>query len=143
MNDPAISIKDYLLAQGFGPFAGSSAFSLYIGHPPDKPDALILINATGGMSPHPRLLLNYPSVQVMVRGAPSGYVAATTKMKEVVAALLGMDTVVLNGDTYRGSHQIGDVSYLGQDDNTRSMHSANFRFDVEPAAVAGGHRVSI
>lgn len=143
MYDPALSIKDLLVSLGLGTFGAPTPFGLYVGAPPDKPDALVLINRTGGMDPLPHLLLNYPSVQVMVRGAASGYVAASAKMRVIVNALLGLSTVVLNGDTYRACNQIGEVMYLGQDDNTRPMLSANFRFIVEPAAVAGGHRSTI
>jgi hypothetical protein len=146
MNDPATSIRSYLATVGFVMYNSSTplaAFSMHLGKLPDKPDAAILINSTGGMPPEPRLLLNYPSVQVVVRGAPSGYVAAAAKIQEVVNALVGATPGNLSGDVYRGCIQVGDVSYLGQDENTRDLFSANFRFFVEPAQVAGGHRVPI
>ena len=60
MYDPALSIKDLLVSLGLGTFAATTPFGLYVGAPPDKPDALILINRTGGMDPLPHLLLNYP-----------------------------------------------------------------------------------
>ena len=144
MKDPAVAVKDFLVAAGIGSFGGSSAFSIFIGQPPDKPDALVLVNVTGGMTPEARILLNYPSVQVMVRGAPSGYMAASNLIyNSVVKNLLGMNPTISGNDMYRSCIQIGDVAYLGQDSNTRPMFSANFRFFVEPEAVAGSHRVTI
>jgi hypothetical protein len=143
MNDPAIAVRKLLNTMGFGAIADGTAYSLYVGAPPDKPDAVTLVNVTGGLPPEARLLLNYPSVQVMVRGAASGYVAAAAKIQSAVNLLLGMTTTVVDGDTYRGCIVLSDVAYLGQDDNTRPMFSVNLRFFVEPAAVAGGHRVSI
>lgn len=143
MYDVALSTKDLLVSKGLGVFNSTAAFSLFVGAPPDKPDALVLINVTGGRPPLPHLALNYPSIQVMVRGAPSGYAAASARMSAICNALLGISTYVLNGDTYRACNQIGDVIYLGQDDNTRPLLSANFRYIVEPAIMAGGNRATI
>ena len=143
MKDPAIVIRDHLQSLGLGEAAGTSPFDLYIGQWPNVPNAAVLINRTGGLNPLPHLSLNYPSVQITVRGAPNGYIAASNRMEAIVNALLGIQTLVLGGDTYRACNQIGDVFYLGQDDKTRPMLSANFRFIVEPALMAGGHRSSI
>lgn len=143
MNDPALMTVELLTSLGFGTLGGGNAFDLYVGQPPDKPDACVVVNLAGGLAPYDRLLLNQPSVQVMVRGAPSGYVAASNKIYAIVNALLGMSSQTLSGDVYRACNQIGDVSTLGQDINTRPILVANFRFIVEPAAVSGGHRVPI
>lgn len=144
MRDPAISIKDVIVGSpALGIFGAATGWGVYIGALPIAPDTVILVNATGGRDPYPHLLLNMPSVQVLVRGAKNGYVAARGKLEAIVNRLLGMGTTALQGDTFRSCNQIGDISYLGQDDNTRPMFSANFWFIVEPAALAGGHRVAI
>ena len=140
--DAAIATKNFLVAAGLGTF-GAGEFGIFLGAPPDKPDSIILINMTGGRSPLPHLLLNFPSVQIMVRGGRNGYVAASNKVTAVVNALLGKTSTVDGGDTYRAFNQIGDITYLGQDDNTRPMFSANFSYIVEPAAISGGHRAPI
>lgn len=136
MRDPAQCIKDLLHTDGIDP----TGWFLAVGALPPTPDQVILVNGTGGTDPFPHLLLNQPSVQVMVRGKKSGYQAADDKIREVVDNLLGMSSTVLKGDMYRSCVQIGDVSYLGQDDNTRDLFSANFRFIVEPALNATTHR---
>lgn len=144
MKDPAISVKDVIVgAPPLGTFGAASGWGVYIGAFPTTLDTAILVNATGGRPPYPHLLLNMPSVQVMTRGTKNGYQAARDKLEAIVNRLLGMDTTVLQGDTFRSCNQIGDIAYLGQDDNTRPMFSANFWFIVEPAALAGGHRVAI
>jgi hypothetical protein len=144
MRDPAISVKDLIIATpALGTFGGTTGWGVYIGALPTLPDTIILVNRTGGSNPFPHLLLNEPSVQVIVRGAKNGYVAASDKVRAIVNRLLGITTQALQGDTYRACTQIGDVNYLGQDDNTRPMFSANFRFIVEPAAEAGGNRAPI
>lgn len=141
MFDPAQSVKDLLVAANMGTFAAASGWSVNVGGLPEAPDTVILCNATGGKDPYPNLSINFPSVQVMVRGAKNGYQAARTKIDACVSALLGLSTIVVNGDTYQACNQIGDVSYLGQDDNTRPLFSANFSFIVLP--VASGNRVAI
>lgn len=143
MKDPAQCVKDMLVTATVGTFGASSGWSINIGRLPDNPDTVILVNQTGGQNPFPHLLYNEPSVQVFVRGAKNGYAAARTKINDCVKALLGIGTTVVQGDTYRSCNQIGDVAYLGQDDNTRPMFSANFWFIVEPAAEAGDLRIPI
>lgn len=141
--DAALATKDILVAAGIGAFGTQDDFAIYLGAPPDKPDAVVVVNMTGGLPPHPRLALNYPSVQLMVRGKRGGYLAASAKIQEAVNALLGLSTATISGDTYRACNQLSDIAFLGQDDSTRPILSANFRFIVEPALMAGGHRVSI
>jgi len=143
MQDPAQSIKDLLVTAGVGVFATPTGWCISIGVFPDAPDTIILVNQVGGLSPMPHLLLNEPSLQIAIRGAKSGYVAARYKMKDVIDALLGMNTTVLQGDTYRSCIQLGDAAFVGQDDNTRPIITANFRFIVEPAASATTHRSPI
>jgi hypothetical protein len=49
----------------------------------------------------------------------------------------------VSGDVYQSCTQVGDIAYLGQDDNTRPMFSMNFSFIVLPAAEVGSNRVAI
>lgn len=142
MFDPAQVTKDILVTAGLGTFAAQTGWSLNVGTMPNSPDQVILCNQVGGRDPFPHLSYNEPSVQVFVRGARSGYVAARSKIGDVVTALLGLSSYVhSSGDIYRSCNQLGDIAYLGQDDNTRPMFSANFWFIVLP--VASGNRVAI
>jgi hypothetical protein len=142
MYDAAISTKDLLVLAGLGSYGGTNPFDIYVGHPPDKPDSVTLINMAGGLNPLPHLLLDYPSVQVMVRGRPSGYAQASAHIAKVCKALIGIRTEILNGDTYRACNQLGGIAYLGQDNNTRPMFVANFRYIVEPGDT-GTYRLPI
>jgi hypothetical protein len=143
MKDPAVAIKDYLVAQSQGVFPPAAPWGIAIGSWPMQQDQIILVNHTGGRNPFPHLLYNEPSVQIAVRGAKSGYQAARTKIRQIVNVMLGFTSQTLQGDVYRSCNQIGDVAYLGEDDNTRPILVANFWFTVLPAAEAGGHRVAI
>lgn len=146
MRDPALSIRDMMVASSFNWVAGGVApFGVYLGQPPATPDAIILLNRTGGIDPVPQWLVNYPSLQVMVRGKKSGYEGASATIDQICNFLLGIKTYVdpTSGDQYQACNQLGDVFYAGQDDNTRPHFTANFRFIVLPAVVAGGNRLPI
>lgn len=137
MYDPATAVKDLLVTANMGQFNAATGWSIHVGDFPESPDTVILCTVTGGRAPYPHLLINEPSVQVMVRGAKSGYEAASTKIRNVVDALLGMNSTTLGGDVYRSCNQIGDVAYLSKDSNMRPIFVANFWFIVLPASGTG------
>jgi hypothetical protein len=142
MYDPAIATKDLLVAANVGAFNVNTGWCICIGVLPDVPDTVILCNQAGGLPPYPHLLVNEPRVQVMVRGKRSGYTDASAKIRAVMDALLGLSSQSLGGDTYQSCTMLGDISFLGQDDNTRPLFVANFQYIVLPVAGAG-HRVPI
>lgn len=130
MNDPAIAVMEYL-----DRFGSRITFNVNVGQFPVSPDESIVINQSGGRSPYPHLAINFPSVQIMVRGRKSGYVVARHQMGEVCDILLGIGPTLLNSDTYQSCNQMGDVISLGQDDNSRPVFSANFWFIVLPSSL--------
>ena len=138
---PAKAVADILVTAGCGTFAAVSGWGIFIGPLPKKPDTCILVNSTGGRNPFPNFLLDFPSVQVMVRGSENGHEDAWDKASACVDALLGMSSTAMGSDTYLACNQIGDISFLGLDENQRPLFSANFSFIVEPAS--GTHRVAI
>lgn len=145
MRDPSEIVKDLLVSASIGTFNAPTGWSISIAEPSSSPDTNIMVSASGGSSPYPHLLLGFPSVQVVVRGAKSGYKTAREKANAIVNALLGMSSYTdpTSGDVYQSCTQIGEIAYLGQDDNTRPILSMNFSFIVLPAAEAGSHRVAI
>lgn len=141
MSSPAIGVKDLLVAAGAGTFASTTGWNISVGKFPTSPDTSIVCNETGGLSPYPHLRLNFPSVQVMVRGSANGYVAASEKIRAVVDALLGIPSQTLNGDEWQGIRQMGDVAFIGYDESNRPLFTSNFSIIVEPKA--GGYRQAI
>lgn len=141
MSSPAIGVKDLLVAASVGTFASTTGWNISVGKFPTSPDTSIVCNETGGLSPYPHLRLNFPSVQVMVRGPANGYVAASEKIRAVVDALLGIPSQSLNGDEWQGIRQMGDVSFIGYDESNRPLFTSNFSIIVEPKA--GGYRQAI
>lgn len=136
-------IKDILVDASVGVFNTTSGWSITIGELPPDPDTCMTIYDTGGRSPNPKWLLDYPSVQVMIRGGVSGYVAAETKAKQVKDVLLGFQSQDLNGDRWVSITMPGDVAFVGYDENKRPMFSANFRLIIEPAASVDTNRTAL
>lgn len=130
MYDPADAVMELL-----GMYGSRITFDLNVGEFPVTPDQSVLINQSGGRSPYPHLAINFPSVQIMVRGKKSGYVVARTMMAEICDVMLGIGPITLNGDTYQSCNQMGDVISLGQDENSRPIFSANFWFIVLPSSL--------
>jgi len=141
MADPAEGIKDLLVTAGVGVFAATSGWGIFIASEPNKPDTAITINSTGGQPSNPRFLVDFPSVQVMVRGDENGYQALWTKVKAVKDALLGLPSQDLSGDRWVAINQAGNEGFLGFDDNNRPRFSLNFNLIIEPAT--GTHRISL
>lgn len=116
---------------------------LCIGKMTDSPHQQVCLYDSPGQSPDPKWLLDYPFVQVIVRGAPQGYQAAASKMREVYDVLLGIDSVDVGSDRIDGITMIGSPAFLNYDVNDRPQWSANFRMIVEPGASSLTNRTPL
>jgi hypothetical protein len=150
VKDPAEIVRAILHNEGVGQWLGSAdnpaqPWKITVGIAlPDNPDRLIKIVQAGGRSPFPQWLINFPTVQVMVRGNQNGYAEARAKITEVVDELLGIQSgLVVDGETLQSCTQMGDILPLGEDDRKRPLLSANFSLIVLPAASARTHRAPI
>jgi len=121
----------------------ASTWSLEIGTAPDTPNKVTTLTDTGGLDPNPKYLLDFPTVQVVVRGDPNGYVAARTEARAVKDVCLGVDSQDIGTDRLVAINQLGDVAYIGRDDQMRPMFSINFALIVEPAESANTNRVAL
>lgn len=100
----------------------------------DDSDAQIAIYDTGGFPANPKWLLDYPTIQIMVRGEKDDYEGAFNKAKEVFDALLGLDSQDVNGDRWVSVTAMGHINFLEYDSKSRPKFSLNFRIILEPAA---------
>lgn len=141
MDLPAKSLAGLLEGAGVGTIGGTSGWGIFLGRLPTAPDTAMACKATGGASPWPHLALNFPSVQIIVRGAPGSYEGAEAKAREVVKKLLGLPSQVVGNDFYGSVRQLGDVISLGFDEKNRPLFSCNFHLIVEPSA--DGYRQAI
>lgn len=141
MAEPEDGIKDLLVAAGVGTFAASSGWGIFIGPQPTKPDTTITIREYAAEAPMPKWLIDFPSVQTMIRGSPGGFVAAKTKAREVLDALHSIPSQDLNGDRWDSIRALNNPAYIGKDETERPMFSINFTLIIEPAS--GTHRQSL
>jgi len=139
----AEGIRDLLVTAGVGTFNASSGWSINIGRSPVTPDTIILITETGGLPSNPAYLLDFPNVQVKVRGNASGYLAALNKMHEVNDVLLGLPSQDVNGDRWDSITQLTNVAHLGYSENQQPLFAGNYALIVEPASSPLTNRIPL
>ncbi len=122
---------------------GGSGWQTEIGAMPKTPDKVIMVSDTGGQDPNPKWLLDFPTIQVMVRGIVSGYLATFQEAKAVKDILLGVDAQVIQGDRWDGITQNGDLAFIGRDENDRPLFSVNFAIILEPQLVGDSNRLAL
>ena len=133
MSSPAYQISSQISSL----VGGLTGWTLVIGKLPDSPNKAVCFYDTGGLSPNPAWLLDYRSIQIVVRGDPSTYGAAYDKIQDIRDTLLGMNpTTLVSGDRISGIIGIGDIMFLHYDEKTRPVFSTNFRVFWEPATNA-------
>lgn len=144
---PAVSIKDILVAANVAEFpaAGASGWALAIGiiTASAATSQQISIADTGGLDPNPKWLLDFPTVQLMVRGAPGAYVEAHAKAKQIKDVLLGIGTTDAGANSIDSITMQGDINLVGYDEKARPMFSLNFRMILEPEITAESNRQAI
>ena len=79
---------------------------------PDAPDKTMMISDTGGLEANPKWLLDFPSLQVMVRGIVSGYLDTFREAKAVKDILLGIPSQDLNLDRWFSITLGSDVAFV-------------------------------
>lgn len=133
MASPAEQLADIVVGRGV--IDGSSGWVSKIGKLPSEPDKVAVFYDTGGPSPNPKWLLDYLSVQCIVRGPPNSYNLGWTKIREVRDCLLGLEPVTLgSGDRIDGVIILSDITFINYDDAQRPTFSVNFRIFYEPAS---------
>lgn len=122
----------------------TSGWQLETGAMPKNPDRVTMLTDTTGLEPNPKWLLDFPTVQVMVRGGVNDYKAAFVEAKAVKDILLGIDSFTTgDGDRLVSVTMNGDLGFIGRDENMRPMWSMNFALIIEPQVVAGTNRLAL
>jgi len=137
----AVDIKDILVAAGVGAFASTTGWALAVSREPDEPNQVITVYDVGGTDPDPKFLLDFPSVQVRIRGNPADYVNTYARAQLVKDTLLGLQRQTVNATIYVGIWQTGDIQNLGFDDSNRPILVTNWRIAREPASGANRQAV--
>ena len=134
-------MRGILATAGVGTITPNKEWSLNISRMPSEPNRQLAISRTGGKASDPKWALDYPSMQVMIRGNPSDYIATRDKAQNVKDELLGLNSQTIGDTRWVSVTAIGDVNWLGYDENERPMLSVNFALIVEPPP--GANRVAL
>jgi hypothetical protein len=121
---------------GLGTFAGATGWAVSVGTEPASPDTAITAYDTGGAGPDTdQLDIEQPTIQVRVRSGKgaNAYADAYAKQRAILAALLNVKRVVLDGYLYVGITPTSDILPIGRDDNDRFLLTAKFRVTRQPA----------
>jgi hypothetical protein len=110
---------------------------------PITPTKAVALFDTGGTNPNPALLLDYQTVQIQVRGGKNDAMQTYAKAKEIKDRLLGCPSQDIDGDRLVSVGGIGDITFVGRDDNDQPIFSLNFRLIVEPATNALTNRIPV
>lgn len=141
-SQPSEGIKDILVEDGIGVFASesSSVWAIRISRMKDKPNKMICIYDTLGYPPEPGLDINYPGIQIVVRGEPDGYRDTWAKCARIRDSLLGRPSETRNGDVWASVTMSSDIVWLGYDDNERPTFSMNFLLILHQGDLTNSHR---
>lgn len=131
---PAEGIYNILAAANF--FTGG--WTPYVGLMGESANCIACLN-TGGASGEVMVAIDYPTVQLLGRGAKSGnsFDILYEKMKAAKLLLHGI-TETSGADAYPELVSCivrGDIAQLGQDENQRPLMSLNFQLITAPADV--------
>lgn len=118
-----------LISQSVGVTGSTASWSVYKGHEPELPDAVITLFETGGFAnqPHEGDVLDLPTFQIRVRGGQTstGYPAARAKLAAARTAVEAM-TGTFSGRYYCQVTADSEPISLGQDESHRPRMVMNF-----------------
>lgn len=134
MTSPAEGLADILEADGV--IGGASGWLRKIGGLGQAEKEVALLDS-GGREGEVKVAIDYPSVQVLVKGSKTdgGYVACYDKSREIYNALTGRDTPDADYPELVSCIAVNPPAWLGRDDKDRPMFSINFRLITEPSTV--------
>lgn len=90
---PADLVAGLIVTQGLGvnPPGTTGQWVVRVGRQGDMPHQHITTYDTGGQADNPKWRLNYPSIQVRVRGNKDQYSVAWSKMNDIKEYLVGIE----------------------------------------------------
>lgn len=94
----------------------------------DVDDAVLLLEG-GGTAPdrsHDLRRVRNPAITVVVRAGVDNFVAGYERTQNIYDALLELMHTSINGNDYKGTVPVGDISDLGRDEKDRYKWSMIF-----------------
>ena len=147
MIDLLNGIKDKLIAAGVGRDApireGKPDWTIFVGKQATTPTATVTVKVAPGPDANPKYLLDYPAIQIMIRGNKGKYEEAYAKAQLVKDCLLGIPSQDVNNIRWVLVNIIGDINDLGEDANNSPLFSLNFQFIIEPPTNPNSNRIPL
>lgn len=108
---------------------GGTGWAIKVNEMPSAPNQVIMIRDTGGIAGEVKVAINYPSVQILVRGNAGGdnYAVAFDKAKELWNALVAIPSRPTAWPYLTSVTPKGEIQSLGQSDNNRPTVSFNLQ----------------
>ena len=126
-------IAEWVLTAGLADFEpvpddpqAASLWALCKAFMPEQPDRVVLLSEYAGNPPQIRADVDYPGLQVRVRGRGWEYGEARDKSEAVRVALHGLGPVSINSRRYVHFEAQQSVTSLGRDANDRPEFTCNF-----------------
>ena len=121
-------IAEYLEDKGIG----TVGTNIFAGQMPDTPDICVAVLAYAGQPPDEVSEdMEYPGLQVMVRGEKNGFSAAMTKAYAVLNALHGVTDTTIETHYYYRISASQSPAQAGFDKNDRPLLVINFQVTKE------------
>jgi hypothetical protein len=97
--------------------------------PADSP--IVVVLDSGGFDPEANKERTHfqPTIQIIIAGSPGKYDVGRLIADQIQTAITNAGFVYVSPDgfTYYGSFQMGDINWLGYNENNRPKWSMNFR----------------
>jgi len=112
--------------------------TIFLGSLPPKPDVCLAIRETGGSPPTGGLgttgiQYEFPSVQIVVRGAPDDYETPRTTAETAYRKLAEIEAESLSSTAYLMAMPLQSPFFLQQDKNDRLLIAFNAAIEKEPS----------
>lgn len=123
---PAQGVYNVLVA------ASITDWALAIGRMTDGPDKQLVALDTGGKAGEVAVAIDYPTVQLLIRGGVGAdqYGPTFRKLKEARAALVAIPARPIQFPELAGITAIGDVVFLKYDEKERPLFSCNLQLTL-------------
>lgn len=120
----------------------TGTWKLFVGKLPAEPDTAIAVMKSSGPGGQPSLLVDFPGIQILLRGARGGdsYEDAEAKLRQIRDNLLGIPSKPSEMPTLISCTERGSSVPLGYDEMERPLFSNNFQLIVEPVPSPYTHR---
>lgn len=125
---PAWNMMQLIRALG-GLVEGSTQWAIKVNEMPSAPDQIVMIRDTGGPPSEVKVAIDYPTIQILVRGKDGGenYAIAYDKAKEIWNAIVAIPSRPAAYEKLTSVTPRGHIVPIGTSDNNRPTLSMNFQ----------------